>query len=114
MERKDLLIKLGNELLPKKERRRKSRKKYNKCAKRKKAVVIKKQEKDELRRIKTEIAEYQRNGRRVFSSNIIKKENPTLIVSEQCAASPKKTISTWTLVRFSLTLWSWWKKILLI
>lgn len=114
MERKDLLIELGNKLLPKKERRRKPRKKYNKCAKRKKTVVIKKQEKDELRRIKTEIAEYQRNGHRVFSSNIIKEEEKGKQLKNPISTIPKpsKINGTGVLLRFSLTLWGWWKKIL--
>lgn len=110
---KDLLIRLANESLPKKERRRNSRKKYNRSARREKAIVRKKQEKSESRRIKAEIVEYQRNGRRVFLNNTIKKENgkqqenPVPVVSELS----KKT-STWTLFRFPLTLWKRWKNFL--
>lgn len=116
MERKDLLIKLGNELFPKKERRRrKPRRRYTKCAKRKKIVVRKKQEKTELNKIKAKIVEYQKDGRHVLSNNIIKKENEgqqetiVLTILEPCVTSPKKTISIWTLFRFPLTLWRWWK-----
>lgn len=112
MERKDLLIKLGNELLPKKERKRKPRKRYNKSAKRKKIVMRKKEEKNELRGIKAKIAEYQRDGHRIFSSSVIKKngkqqENPISAISETSKKTGAKVF-----LRFSLILWRWWKKIL--
>lgn len=113
MERKDLLIELGNGLLPKKERKRRPRKRYNKSAKRKKVAIRKKQERNELRIIKTEIAEYQRNGHRVFSSNTIKKENeeqqenPISIIPE-----PSKKTGKRVLLKFSLFFLEMVKKIL--